>query len=120
MYFIGEEEIEAVAAVLRSGALFRYCPQEFAGLGHRQEADQCEAELAAQLGVAHGIVVTSGTAALHSALAALEVGPGDEVIIPGFTFVATATAVLAVGAVPVIAEVDDTLTLDVADVRRKL
>ncbi|MEZ4449168.1 MAG: aminotransferase class I/II-fold pyridoxal phosphate-dependent enzyme [Nannocystaceae bacterium] len=119
MYRIGDEEIEAVTAVLRSGELFRYWPRGIEG-DHRGEAAKLEAELAAAMAVPHAIAVSSGTAALHCALAALEIGPGDEVIIPGFTFVATATAVLAVGAVPIVAEVDETLTIDVDDVARKI
>lgn len=57
--------------------------------------------------------MTSGKAALISALTALGIGPGDEVIVPAYTYIATAMAVVAVGAIPVIAEVDDTLTLDI-------
>lgn len=55
--------------------------------------------------------MTSGQAALTSALVALGIGPGDEVIVPAYTYIATAMAVVAAGAMPVIAEVDDTLTL---------
>jgi dTDP-4-amino-4,6-dideoxygalactose transaminase len=64
--------------------------------------------------------VSSGTAALTCALVGLGIGPGDEVIVPGFTFVASALAVLSVGAMPVVAEVDDSLTLDVEDARRRV
>lgn len=120
MYDVGEEEIEAIAAVIRSGHLFRYYPKEAPDIGHRGEANQFEAELAAFTGAPHAIAVTSGSAALQCALAALEIGPGDEVIVPAFTFVATALAVLAVGAVPVVAEIDETLTLDVRDCEQKI
>jgi 8-amino-3,8-dideoxy-alpha-D-manno-octulosonate transaminase len=64
--------------------------------------------------------VTSGTAALICSLRALGVGPGDEVIVPAYTWIATATAVLAAGAVPVIAEVDETLLLDPVDFEAKI
>jgi dTDP-4-amino-4,6-dideoxygalactose transaminase len=70
--------------------------------------------------VKHALAVSSGTAALITALAGMKIGPGDEVIVPGYTFISSALAPLAVGAVPVIAEVDETLTMDPADVERKI
>lgn len=114
MYIIGEEEIQAVAEVIRSGKLFRYQGEE------RSQADLFEQEWAAKIGVEHALVVTSGTAALICALAGLGLGPGDEVILPAYTFIASALAPLAVGAVPLIAEIDESLTLDPADVEAKI
>jgi 8-amino-3,8-dideoxy-alpha-D-manno-octulosonate transaminase len=70
--------------------------------------------------VPYALGVTSGTAALITGLAALGIGPGDEVIVPAYTFVASPSAVLAVGGIPIIAEVDDTLTLDPASVRANI
>src|SRR5262249_59400368 len=64
--------------------------------------------------------VCSGTGSLVTGLTALGIGPGDEVIVPAYTFIASAAAVLLCGAVPVIAEIDDTLTLDPADAERKI
>ena len=72
------------------------------------------------LGSTFGVAVANGTAALRCALAALGVGPGDEVVVPAFTFIATVNAVVAAGAVPVFAEVDDTLGLDPADLERHI
>jgi dTDP-4-amino-4,6-dideoxygalactose transaminase len=66
------------------------------------------------------VAVSSGSGALMCGLAALGVGPGDEVIVPAYTWIATASAVVAIGAVPILAEVDESLTLDPADVRRKI
>ncbi|HVJ89480.1 MAG TPA: DegT/DnrJ/EryC1/StrS family aminotransferase, partial [Labilithrix sp.] len=120
MYEIGEEEIEAIAAVIRSGHLFRYYAKDAPDIGHRGEANQFEAELAAFTGTTHAVAVTNGSAALQCAFAALGIGSGDEVIVPSFTFVATALAVLAVGAVPVVADIDESLTLDVRDCERKI
>ena len=104
---LGEEEIAAAVEVLRSRSLFRYYGPD---LLHRVEA--FEAALCAQLGVARAVATSSGTAALRCALAALGVGCGDEVVIPAFTFIATVNAVVSLGAVPVFAEVDESLSLD--------
>jgi len=117
MLKIGEAEIQAVARVIRRGELFRY------GSGRSLDATECasfERELAQKMGSKHALVVTSGTAALICGLAGLGVGPGDEVIVPGYTFMATALAPLALGAVPVIAEIDESLTLDVKDAEAKI
>ena len=110
---MGEEEIAAVAEVIRSGRLFVY---------PRGESVTAEFEAAACrfLGVDHALMVNSGTSALTAGLIAVGVGPGDEVIIPGYTYVATAAAVLAAGAVPVIAEVDQSLGLDPEDFERHI
>ena len=104
MYTVGEEEIEALAQVIRSKALFRY------GVG--QECDRFEERYAAYLGVAHFALSASGSNALVAALVAIGIGPGDEVLIPAHTYMATGTAVLAAGAIPVIVDVDETITID--------
>lgn len=109
---IDEEEIEAVTAVLRSKALFRYNPNS--------QTRAFETEAAAAVGVKYALMVNSGTSAIIAGLAGLGIGPGDEVIVPGYTYIATAAAVVAVGAVPVIAEIDESLALDPADVERKI
>ena len=79
-----------------------------------------EDAVSAKFGVRHTLAVSSGCAALACALAALGVGPGDEVIVPAYTWIASAAAVLMVGAVPVIAEVDDALTLDATDAEERI
>lgn len=104
---LGEEEVAAALEVLRSRSLFRYYGPDF-----QRKVEAFEAALCAQLGVAHAVATSSGTAALRSALAALGVGCGDEVIVPAFTFIATVNAVVSMGAVPVFAEVDASLNLD--------
>src|SRR5215467_8455735 len=98
MYIVGEEEIEALAAVIRKGALFRY------GVGG--ECDRFETRYADYLGVKHFALAASGSNALAAAMIALGLGPGDEVIIPAHTYMATATSVLSAGAIPVIVEID--------------
>lgn len=113
---IDEEEEREVLEVLRNRRLFRYYgPQP-----GPSKADQLEELFAQQAGTRHALAVTSGTAALVCALHGIGVGPGDEVILPAYTWIASASAVTAVGAVPVMAEVDDTLTLDPADLERKI
>jgi 8-amino-3,8-dideoxy-alpha-D-manno-octulosonate transaminase len=113
---IGDEEIDAVTQVLRSRNVFRYY-----GVGDGPgEVDALEREFAALLGARHALAVNAGSAALICALAGAGIGSGDEVVLPAYTWNATANAILAVGAVPVLAEVDDSLTLDPADVASKL
>src|SRR5947199_6925914 len=107
---VGRAVEAAVRRVLASG---RYI------LG--PEVQALEAELARYCGAAHGIGVASGTDALRLALEAAGVGPGDEVILPAFTFVATAEVVTQLGGVPVFADVEPgRLTIDPADVARRL
>jgi 8-amino-3,8-dideoxy-alpha-D-manno-octulosonate transaminase len=107
---LGQAEAEAVAAVIAGRTLFRYQRERVAGAVADFERATCDA-----LGCRYAVAVANGTAALRCALAALGVGCGDEVIVPAFTFVATVNAVIAAGAVPVFAEVDDTLGLDCRD-----
>lgn len=114
MYEIGQEEIDAVSAVIRSGQWFRYRG------GEGGQADTCEKKMAALFGCEHALVVTSGTGALICGLVGLGIGPGDEVIVPAYTWLASAGAVLSVGAIPVLADVDETLTLDPADFERRI
>ncbi|HUU23093.1 MAG TPA: aminotransferase class I/II-fold pyridoxal phosphate-dependent enzyme [Phycisphaerae bacterium] len=114
MYEIGQAEIDAVAKVIRSGRLMR----DFGGQG--TVCEKLEAALAEKVGTRYALTVNSGTSALTCALVGAGIGPGDEVIVPAYTFMATALAVLAVGAVPIIAEIDESLMIDPADVERKI
>jgi 8-amino-3,8-dideoxy-alpha-D-manno-octulosonate transaminase len=108
---IGAAEADALAAVIAGRSLFRYTDDLTAGTVADFERAACEL-----LGCRYAVAVANGTAALRTTLAALGVGCGDEVIVPAFTFVATVNAVVSASAVPVFAEVDDTLGLDPADV----
>ena len=105
----GEAERNQVNDVLDSGVLMRY---GFDGMrqGHWKSLE-LEAKLQERFQVNHAHLVSSGTAALTVALASAEVGAGDEVIMPTFTFVASFESILALGAVPILVDVDDTLTL---------
>jgi len=114
----GDEEKKEIQQVLDTGVLFRYeFPDQRKGVYKVREFEE---KFAAYCGVGHGQAVTSGTAALKVALTALGVGPGDEVITQCFTFVATWEAIFDVGAVPVFAEVDETLNMDPADLEKKI
>jgi len=112
---IGEEEIRAVTAVLRSQVLFRH-----AGDPANSPVAHFEALFAQMTGARHVLAVNSGTSALIAGLIALEVGHGDEVLVPAYTYIATAAAVLAVGALPVLVEVDASLSIDPGDMERKV
>jgi 8-amino-3,8-dideoxy-alpha-D-manno-octulosonate transaminase len=114
----GDEECRQVRDVLDTGVLFRY-GFDAARKGH-WKAKTFESEFAARLAVAHCHLCSSGSTALSIALAACGIGYGDEVVMPPFTFVATVEAVLLAGAVPVFAEIDDTLCLDPRAVERVL
>lgn len=103
MYRIGKEEIDAVARVIESTNLFKIND----GL---QESFHLDEEMKAFFGT-DAIVMTSGHAALTSALIGMGIGPGDQVVVPAYTYISTAMAVVATGAIPVIADVDDSLTL---------
>jgi 8-amino-3,8-dideoxy-alpha-D-manno-octulosonate transaminase len=96
---------------MRSRSLFRYYGPDLQGTVAGFEAGVCAA-----LDVPYSVAVSSGTAALRCALAALGIGPGARVVVPAFTFIATVNAVVACGATPVFAEVDDTLNLDPASI----
>ncbi len=96
---IGEEEIHAVVKVMRSGYLT-------SGLGAGPEVSKFESSFARFAEAKHAIAVNTGTAALHAAIASVGVKTGDEVILPSFTFVATAEAVVLAGGKPVFADID--------------
>ena len=113
MYRIGNEEIAELTKVINARDLFKV------NQGIKETA-QVESKLKKIFNVEYPIFLSSGHAALTAALIALGIGPGDEVIVPAYTYIATAMAVVAAGAMPVIAEVDDTLTIDVADVEAKI
>jgi len=108
--YIGKKELEAIQQVFESRWL---------GMG--PQTKRFEENLAQFLGARHVLTVSSCTAAMHLALLSLGVGPGDEVVLPSFTFAATAQAVVLCGASPVFCEVSaDNLTMDVNDVRKRL
>lgn len=113
MYRCDDSDFKALEEVIVEGKLFRN-----RGKGVESECLRFERAFAQKIGVAHSILVNSGTNALICALRALNIGSGDEVIIPAYTFFATAVAVINVGATPIIANIDKSLTIDVEDIPR--
>jgi len=114
MYEIGQPEIEAVRKTIESNVLFRYTDPK------NGQVARFEKTWARKVGTKHTLAVNSGTSALICGLVGLGVGPGDEVIVPAYTFIATPIAVLATGAIPVIAEIDASLTIDLKDIEKKI
>ncbi len=117
-YIIGEEEKKALLEVIEAGYLFRY--------GDKKDPHflakvwQLERETEKFFKIPHAVCVNSGTSALWIALGALGIGPGDEVIVPGYTFIASITSIIFARAVPVLTEIDESLTLDPEDVKKKI
>jgi len=107
---IEEDDIQAVVEVLRSDHLTT-----------EPKVKEFEQAVAAYVSAPQGIAFSSGTAALHGAVAAAEIGPGDEVLVPTFSFLATANAVVYLGAKPIFVDcVKDGFNLDIADAERKI
>jgi dTDP-4-amino-4,6-dideoxygalactose transaminase len=118
MYRSGQEEVDAATRVILARQWFRVGEAKD---GHLGEVDHFEREWAEKLGVPYALLMNGGgTGALLCALAGAEIGPGDEVIVPAYTWLASATSVLAAGAIPVLADVDETLGLDPEDFERKI
>lgn len=113
MFRAGQLEVDAIKRVVDSKKLFRVNDGN-------KEVDNFEKDFAKIIGTDYALLMSGGTMALVSALVGLGIKPGDEVIVPGYTFMASASAVVAVGAIPVLAEIDETLTLDPKDVEKKI
>ena len=113
---VGAEEEAAVLDVLRSKRLFRYYgPQP-----GPSKVEEFEQAFAAHMGVPYAVALSSGTGSLMCGAAGIGLGPGDEVIVPAYTFIAPVASIAFSGAVPILAEVDETLNLDPSDVERKI
>ncbi len=114
-YYIGEEEIEAVNKVLLARS-----PYRFYGHDLQHYADKVENYFKERLGRKYAVLVNSGTGALSTAMMAADVGPGDEVLLPGYFWVACLSAVIRCGGIPRLVEIDDTFTMDPDDLERKI
>src|SRR5271157_5976659 len=113
VHHMGSKEVKAAVRVLKSRSLFRYY-----GVKLQKEVEKLEAEFAERLGTKYAIGVTSGTGALHTALSALGVGPGQEVIVPAYMWISVLAAVVNLDAIPVLADIDETFCLNPAAVEK--
>ncbi len=115
VHYYGEEEVEAVTRVVRSQSPFRFYGPDF-----QRETWQFEEEFANYIGLRHCLAVSHGTAALQVAIAAMGVGPGDEVLVPGYFWVSTVGAIVRSGAIPKMVDVDASFNMDPEDLERKI
>ena len=111
MYRMGEAETKRIGQLIQSGKLYRY---------GGKECSRFEASWGRHLDLPHVRMTNSGTSALYAGLVGLGIGPGDQVIVPSYTYMATALAVLSTGAIPVVADVDESLTLSPRDLERRI
>lgn len=114
MYDLGNEELQALAELLKSKKMFRY------QANNQSQCQLFEKEFSSYLQSGPSLLVSSGTNALLNALMSLGIGAGDEVLIPAFTFVATPAAVIQAGAKPVIVNINDSLTMCPEDLKKKI
>jgi len=117
-YLYGEEEKRELLDVMESGYFFRYGRENDPAF--KRKVATLEKEFAEYSGVKHCVAVSSGTGAILCALAALGIGPGDEVIVPGYTFISTISSIIIMNAIPVLAEIDESLTIDPDDIVKKI
>src|SRR5581483_4217937 len=106
---IGDAEIAEVLDVLRGGWIYRYGQDD--NPNFKAKVWTFEKAMAEWTHVPYAVAVNSGSTALWIALLALDIGPGDEVIVPGFTFIASLSSIAYAGALPVLAEIDRTFNL---------
>lgn len=109
-FVFGEEEKKEVEKVLEGRYLFRYGDENSDGYTHK--VVDFEKAMSEKIGAKYAVATTSGTSSLLASLAALGIGAGDEVIVPGYTFIASISTIMLMGAIPVLAEIDDSLTID--------
>jgi 8-amino-3,8-dideoxy-alpha-D-manno-octulosonate transaminase len=114
-HWIGEEERALVLSVVEARSPFRYY-----GPDPQHCVDRLEAQWRERFGHPHALAVNCGTAALHIVLAAMAVGPGDEVLVPGYLWVSCLGAVVRLGAIPRLVDIDDTFCMDPADLTAKI
>ncbi len=117
-YLIGEEEKREVEDVLETGYVYRYGTAD--NPHFKRKVFTLQQEFARTIGVEHCVAVSGGTGALMASLAALGLGAGDEILVPGYTFVASIGAALLIGATPVLTEIDESFTMDPADMEQKI
>ncbi|HLP71951.1 MAG TPA: DegT/DnrJ/EryC1/StrS family aminotransferase [Bacteroidales bacterium] len=117
-YWFGNEEIESAMEVLKTGYLFRYGSESDSNFLHK--VSDLEKELAKYSGARFALATSSGTSSLLASVVALGLKPGDEIIVPAYTFVASYSSVIFPGIIPVLSEIDESLTLDANDIERRI
>ncbi len=117
-YWFGKEEMDAAVEVMKSGYLFRYGSEDDPNFLHK--VSTLEIEFARYCGANFALATCSGTASLLASVLALGLKPDDEIIVPAYTFVASYSSVIFAGIVPVLAEIDESLTLDPEDIERRI
>jgi dTDP-4-amino-4,6-dideoxygalactose transaminase len=117
-YWFGKEELDAVMEVVESGYLFRYGSENDPKFLHK--VSTLEKEFASYCGANFALATSSGTSSLLVSVIALGLKPGDEIIVPAYTFVASYSSVIFAGIVPVLAEINDSLTLDPDDIEHRI
>jgi 8-amino-3,8-dideoxy-alpha-D-manno-octulosonate transaminase len=117
-YMFGKEEEEAVLEVIRAGYLFRYGSENDPAFLHK--VSTLEKKFAEYCNAGFALATSSGTSSLIASALALGLKPGDEIIVPAYTFVASYSSVIFPGIIPVLAEIDDSLTIDPDDIVKRL
>lgn len=117
-YLIGDEESNEVVDVLNAKHISRYGSDDDPSF--RQKVHTLEKEFAESMNAQFSVAVNSGTSALMASLVALGVGLGDEVLVPGYTFIASMSSIIAIGGTPILVEVDESLTMDPSDMEKKI
>lgn len=117
-YWFGKEEIDAVIEVIQGGYLFRYGSESDPKFLHK--VSTLEKEFAKYSGAKYALATSSGTSSLVASVLALGLQPGDEIIVPAYTFVASYSSVIFPGIIPVLAEIDESLTLDPNDIEHRI
>ncbi len=115
IHYYDEKEVAAASRVIRAQSPFRFYGPDF-----QHETAQFEKEFGGYVGVKHCLAVSHGTAALQVAIAAMGVGPGDEVLVPGYFWVSTVSAIIRSGAIPRLVDVDASFNLDPEDLEKKI
>lgn len=117
-YWMGKEELEAVMEVMQSGHLFRYGSEDDPRF--LKKTSTLETEFARYCGAKFALATASGTSSLFSSVIAMGLKPGDEIIVPAYTFIASYSACIFAGIIPVLAEIDESLTLDPGDIENRI
>lgn len=117
-YWFGKEETDEVMEVIHSGYLFRYGSENDPGFLHK--VSDLEKEFSKYCGAKFALATSSGTSSLIASLVALGLKRGDEIIVPAYTFVASYSAAIFLGIIPVLAEIDDSLTIDPDDIENRI